>query len=45
VDTPRVGELNRLTSGRPVLADDLVEVFGFSAGQATFDAMVEVCRG
>jgi len=37
--------LNRLTSGRPALADDIVEVFGFSAGQATFDAMVEVCRG
>ena len=38
--------LNRLTSGRPVLADDLVEVFGFSAGQAAFDAMVEVsCAG
>jgi anaerobic selenocysteine-containing dehydrogenase len=36
--------LNRLTSGRPVIADAAVDLFGFSAGQAAFDAMVEVAR-
>ena len=34
--------LNRLTSGAPVLPDAAVDLFAFSAGQATFDAMVEV---
>ncbi|HSE93317.1 MAG TPA: molybdopterin-dependent oxidoreductase [Methylomirabilota bacterium] len=34
--------LNRLTSGEPVLTDAAVDVFGFSAGQAAYDAMVEV---
>jgi anaerobic selenocysteine-containing dehydrogenase len=34
--------LNRLTAGGAVIPDDAVEVFGFSAGQAQFDAMVEV---
>jgi anaerobic selenocysteine-containing dehydrogenase len=34
--------LNRLTSGEPCLPDAAVDVFGFSAGQATFDAAVEV---
>jgi anaerobic selenocysteine-containing dehydrogenase len=34
--------LNRLTSGEACLPDAAVEVFGFSAGQATFDAAVEV---
>jgi anaerobic selenocysteine-containing dehydrogenase len=34
--------LNRLTAGAPVLPDAAVDLFGFSAGQATFDAMVEV---
>jgi anaerobic selenocysteine-containing dehydrogenase len=36
-------ELNRLTSGGPAVPDEAVDVFGtFSAGQAAFDAMVEV---
>ena len=34
--------LNRLTAGGSVLPDAAVDLFGFSAGQATFDAMVEV---
>jgi anaerobic selenocysteine-containing dehydrogenase len=34
--------LNALTSGGGVLPDAAVEVFGFSAGQAAFDASVEV---
>jgi anaerobic selenocysteine-containing dehydrogenase len=34
--------LNRLTAGAPVLPDAAVELFAFSAGQASFDAMVEV---
>jgi anaerobic selenocysteine-containing dehydrogenase len=34
--------LNRLTSGRRVLPDAAVDLFAFSAGQAEFDAMVEV---
>jgi anaerobic selenocysteine-containing dehydrogenase len=34
--------LNRLTAGAPVLPDVAVDLFAFSAGQATFDAMVEV---
>jgi anaerobic selenocysteine-containing dehydrogenase len=34
--------LNRLTTGAPVLPDVAVDLFAFSAGQATFDAMVEV---
>lgn len=34
--------LNRLTAGGAVLPDEAVELFAFSAGQATFDAMVEV---
>lgn len=34
--------LNRLTAGEPVLPDAAVDLFGFSAGQASFDAMVEV---
>lgn len=34
--------LNTLTSGQPVLPDDAVDLFAFSAGQATFEAMVEV---
>jgi anaerobic selenocysteine-containing dehydrogenase len=34
--------LNSLTAGAPVLPDAAVDLFGFSAGQATFDAMVEV---
>ncbi len=34
--------LNRLTSGEACLPDDAVDVFGFSAGQAAFDAAVEV---
>jgi len=36
--------LNRLTSGVAAIPDDAVEVFGFSGGQATFDAMVEVVK-
>ena len=34
--------LNRLTAGTPVLPDAAVDLFAFSAGQASFDAMVEV---
>ena len=34
--------LNNLTSGAAVLPDAAVETFGFSAGQAAFDAAVEV---
>jgi anaerobic selenocysteine-containing dehydrogenase len=34
--------LNSLTEGRAVLPDAAVDLFGFSAGQATFDARVEV---
>jgi anaerobic selenocysteine-containing dehydrogenase len=34
--------LNTLTNGRASIPDDAVEVFGFSAGQASFDAMVDV---
>jgi anaerobic selenocysteine-containing dehydrogenase len=34
--------LNRLTSGRPSVPDEATEVFPFSAGQAAFDATVEV---
>jgi anaerobic selenocysteine-containing dehydrogenase len=34
--------LNQLTSGAAALPDEAVDLFGFSAGQASFDAMVEV---
>jgi anaerobic selenocysteine-containing dehydrogenase len=34
--------LNRLTSGAPAISDEAVDIFHFSAGQATFDARVEV---
>ena len=34
--------LNRLTAGASVLPDAAVDLFAFSAGQATFDAMVDV---
>jgi anaerobic selenocysteine-containing dehydrogenase len=34
--------LNNLTGGQAVLPDAVVDLFGFSAGQAAFDAMVEV---
>jgi anaerobic selenocysteine-containing dehydrogenase len=34
--------LNTLTDGAPVLPDAAVDVFAFSAGQSSFDAMVEV---
>jgi anaerobic selenocysteine-containing dehydrogenase len=36
------GGLNRLTDGGPALPDEAVDLFGFSAGQASFDARVEV---
>jgi anaerobic selenocysteine-containing dehydrogenase len=36
--------LNGLTAGEAALPDDAVDVFHFSAGQARFDAMVEVAR-
>jgi anaerobic selenocysteine-containing dehydrogenase len=36
------GGLNRLTGGQAALPDEAVDVFGFSAGQASFDARVEV---
>ena len=35
-------DLNVLTSGAPVLPDAATDIFGFSAGQATFDAAVDV---
>jgi hypothetical protein len=34
--------LNRLTSGESCIPDAAVDLFAFSAGQASFDAMVEV---
>ena len=34
--------LNRLTSGAPCIPDEAVDTFAFSAGQAAFDAEVEV---
>jgi anaerobic selenocysteine-containing dehydrogenase len=34
--------LNRLTSGVPAIPDEAVDTFDFSAGQAAFDAMVQV---
>ncbi len=34
--------LNRLTSGRSSIPDAAVDLFSFSSGQASFDAMVEV---
>jgi anaerobic selenocysteine-containing dehydrogenase len=34
--------LNRVTSGDPVLPEDAIEICGFAAGQARFDALVEV---
>ena len=36
--------LNRLTSGVPAIPDAAVDTFDFSAGQAAFDAMVDVAR-
>ncbi len=36
--------LNTLTSGAPVLPDAAVELFGFAAGQAEFEARVDVER-
>jgi len=36
--------LNRLTSGVPAIPDEAVDTFDFSAGQAAFDATVEVMR-
>lgn len=37
--------LNRLTSGAPAIPDQAVDIFPFSAGQAAFDARVEVAPG
>ena len=34
--------LNILTSGGPVIPDGAVDTFHFGAGQASFDAMVDV---
>ena len=34
--------LNVPTSSAPVLPDAAVDIFGFSAGQATFDASIDV---
>jgi hypothetical protein len=34
--------LNSLTAAAPVLPDAAVDAFAFSAGQATFEARVEV---
>jgi anaerobic selenocysteine-containing dehydrogenase len=36
--------LNRLTSGQSVISDEAVDFFPFSAGQASFDAMVDVAK-
>lgn len=36
------GGLNRVTSGEPVLPDAAVDIYGFAAGQASFEAFVEV---
>lgn len=36
--------LNRLTSGDPILPDEAVDALPFSAGQAGYDARVEVAR-
>ena len=36
------GGLNRLTAGGPCISDEAVDMFAFSAGQAAFDAMVDV---
>jgi anaerobic selenocysteine-containing dehydrogenase len=36
------GGLNAVTSGEPVIPDDAVDLFPFAAGQASFDAAVEV---
>ena len=33
--------LNTLTDGAAVLPDEAVDIFGFSCGQASFDAAVE----
>jgi hypothetical protein len=37
--------LNTLTSGAPVLPDAAVDLFGFSGGQAEFEAAVDVAHG
>jgi anaerobic selenocysteine-containing dehydrogenase len=37
--------LNAVTSGAPVIPDDAVDLFPFAAGQAGFDAAVEVAPG
>jgi anaerobic selenocysteine-containing dehydrogenase len=34
--------LNVVTAGRPVIPDEAADVFGFGAGQASFEARVEV---
>jgi anaerobic selenocysteine-containing dehydrogenase len=34
--------LNSLTSGQPILPDAAVDLFSFSAGQSTFDTMINV---
>jgi anaerobic selenocysteine-containing dehydrogenase len=34
--------VNHVTSGRPSIPDEAVDLFGFAAGQAAFDAMVDV---
>ena len=36
------GGLNAVTSGEPVIPDAAVDLFPFAAGQAAFDAAVEV---
>jgi anaerobic selenocysteine-containing dehydrogenase len=36
--------LNRLTSGAAVVPDAAVDLFGFSGGQAAFDAKVDIAR-
>ena len=36
--------LNELTSGEPIVPDHAVDIFPFSAGQASFEARIEVTR-
>lgn len=36
--------LNRLTSGRPCIPDEAVDLFSFGSGQASFDARIDVAK-
>jgi anaerobic selenocysteine-containing dehydrogenase len=37
--------LNRVTSGEALIPDEAVDIFPFAAGQAAFEAQVEVSPG